>query len=245
MAIIICPEEAEEIIKYFHNISFSRSAQTALLTYAAPVTRKMLHFNDFTYYTMPDLPSGWVAPNWLKIELGIFAGRLYFQYDEYAGLCKFLGIDNSPKSESTNQATGILDEKALTAENFWTLKAKAEAVKRPTTFTPQPLVFMQEWLSLRRKGQDFAHTPMGFVCQGKPLGPDHPFFKVVKNVVLVPVVGNKVEVAAEEEGSDDDLYDDDYEHDEDDENGEGYGKEDDEGKDENEGHYDGVTTDDL
>ncbi|EHK99950.1 hypothetical protein M7I_4031 [Glarea lozoyensis 74030] len=220
--------------------SFSWSAQTALLTYAAPVTRKMLHFNDLKYYTMPDLPSTWTAPpNWLKGELGIFAGRLYFQYDEYKWLCNFLGIDNSPKSESTNKATGILDEKALIAENIWTLRAKAEAVKKPTTFTPKPLVFMQEWLSLRRKGQDFAHTPMGFVCQGKPLGPDHPFFKVVKNVVHVPVAGNKAEVVErEEEGSDVDLYDDEYEHDED---GEEYGNEDDEGKDGNDGHDDGVT----
>jgi hypothetical protein len=36
---------------------------------------------------------------------------------------------------------------------------------------------VHEWLSLRRKGQDFEHTPMGFVTTGKPLTENHPFFR--------------------------------------------------------------------
>lgn len=29
-----------------------------------------------------------------------------------------------------------------------------------------------------RKGQDFEHTPMGFVTTSKPLSEDHPFFHI-------------------------------------------------------------------
>jgi hypothetical protein len=36
---------------------------------------------------------------------------------------------------------------------------------------------VHEWLALRRKGQDFEHTPMGFVTTGKPLTENHPFFR--------------------------------------------------------------------
>lgn len=35
---------------------------------------------------------------------------------------------------------------------------------------------MHEWLAVRRKDQDFEHTPMGFVTTSKPLTSDHPFF---------------------------------------------------------------------
>jgi len=36
---------------------------------------------------------------------------------------------------------------------------------------------VHEWLALRRKGQGFEHTPMGFVTTGKPLTENHPFFR--------------------------------------------------------------------
>jgi hypothetical protein len=54
------------------------------------------------------------------------------------------------------------------------------------------LTFMQEWLSLRRKGQDFAQTPMGYICQGKVLKADHPFFSKVEGAVHVPVEVEKL-----------------------------------------------------
>ena len=38
------------------------------------------------------------------------------------------------------------------------------------------LVFLGDWLSLRRQGQDITQTPMGYVCQGWQLRSDHPFF---------------------------------------------------------------------
>ena len=99
----------------------------------------LLNFADLKYYAIPSLPDAWIAPNWLKIEVGLFSGRLYFDFAEYEDLCTFLGIGNERLAAGTTSAS----------------------------FTSKPLTFLQDWLSLRRKGQDFAHTPMGHVCQGK------------------------------------------------------------------------------
>jgi len=155
VAIVIIPEEAERLLDIFR---LTQSSPTYLLSYAAPVTRKMLHFDNLKYFSVPCLPDGWQAPTWLKIEIGIFSGRLYFKHSEYSHICEYLGIADDfskldqDKSEvidnSTDMGTGVSDG-------------------MPCVFTSKPLNFLQEWLALRRKGQDFAHTPMGHVCQGK------------------------------------------------------------------------------
>lgn len=85
---VIIPEEAERLLTLLREMD---PAPTHLLTYSAPVTRKMLVFNDMNYYSVPPSPEGWKAPMWLKIELGVFAGRLYFQFSDYEDLCKYLG----------------------------------------------------------------------------------------------------------------------------------------------------------
>ncbi|EGX46168.1 hypothetical protein AOL_s00110g332 [Orbilia oligospora ATCC 24927] len=64
----------------------------------------------------------------------------------------------------------------------------AEAV----VFTGKPLSFLQEWVTLKRKGQDFLHTPMGYHCQSKALLKSHPFFKD-RTFNKVVVVEKKVE----------------------------------------------------
>ena len=123
-----------------------------LLTYAAPVIKKMLPFNNLTFYTVPAMPPRWTAPSWLTIELGIFAGRLYFGFEEYIDLRVSLGVD----------------------------PLNGESIQRPIfASTVKVLPFLQDWLALRRRGQDFSHTPVGFVCQDKPLTPDHPFFRAL------------------------------------------------------------------
>lgn len=140
----------------------------------------MLHFNDLGYYAMPNLPAGWQTPTWLKVELGIFAGRLYFEYDEYSELCDYLGV-----GKGTAKLAESTDDTAVSAEPYETEEAVDNAAAEAETetgsqqakcFTKRPLTFLQEWLAVRRKGQDFTHTPMGHVCQGKPLTASHPFF---------------------------------------------------------------------
>lgn len=171
VAVIVIPEEAEKLLRLLRGVE---NSPTHLLAYAAPVTRKMLHFNNFTYYSVPPLPKDWEAPIWFRIELGIFAGRLYFPYLEYPYLLQYLGIKtNDLELEGKVEGPG---PEACSADA--THKEAGIYATRPDikAFSRKPLSFLQEWLSIRRKGQDFAHTPMGFVCQGKPLLASHPFF---------------------------------------------------------------------
>ncbi|KAH7108707.1 hypothetical protein B0J11DRAFT_390897, partial [Dendryphion nanum] len=45
-----------------------------------------------------------------------------------------------------------------------------------SAFTSKMVSFLLEWLALRRKGQDIIHTPMGYLCQNRPLDSSHTFF---------------------------------------------------------------------
>jgi len=181
-AIIIIPEEAECLIPIIRD---EASRKTYLMTYAAPVTRRMLHFQNLDYYTIPALPVGWQAPQWLKAELGLFAGRLYFEWEEYSYLASLYGIsgerdavedgkevvetDGNAETDGAIQADGANESDDDAPDTAQTVP--------PKTFVSRPLNFMQEWLAVRRRGQDFSHTPLGFIASGKPLFADHPFFR--------------------------------------------------------------------
>lgn len=179
---MIIPEEAEHVIALFRDI---KETFAHLLTYAAPVTRKMLHFNNLGYYAIPAMPAGWEPPAWLTIELGIIAGRLYFAFEEYSDLRKYLGfrekvakpkekLDDSVHSAELQEMDRGADE---TADEEEIMASTREGL----SFTPKPLAFIQDWLAVRRKGQDFKHTPMGYLCQDKQLTADHPFYTRVEN----------------------------------------------------------------
>ncbi|KAK6330344.1 hypothetical protein TWF696_003440 [Orbilia brochopaga] len=173
VAIIVTPEESEHLISHLNNRSGHHSVY--LLTYAAPVTRKMVQFDSLRFLTIPAMERDWEPPIKLLIELGIFAGRLYFAYEHANALREYLRLDSSE-----------IDDGEIPAE---------------PVFTNRPLSFLQEWLTLKRKGQDFLHTPMGHLCQSKELLPTHPFFQsdaggVAKADVLV---------VEEEESNDGDL----------------------------------------
>ncbi|RKF65793.1 putative p-loop containing nucleoside triphosphate hydrolase [Erysiphe neolycopersici] len=166
VAMIIIPEEVEIIISLLQE----RSCVAHLLTYAAPITRKMLFFNDFDHFNLPSLPSPWLAPMWLRIEVGILAGRLYFDYSEYPALIDFLGvceIDGKITECKSNQ-----DKEFPTIQSAINLRSKKSAATKG--FTSKPLCFLQEWLALRGQGQDFSHTPMGFICQGRSVLAQNP-----------------------------------------------------------------------
>lgn len=170
-ALVVIPEETELLIPILRD----RLAPVCfLLTYAAPTTRKMLvHFNDIRYYAIPSLSKDWVAPTWLSVQLGIFSGALYFEYSQYDYLRGFLG---SGKAKAMEELQGDYLE-----EDWHVIDGNANENGNgkdhiSVGFTSKPLTFLQEWLSIRRKGQDFSHTPMGYVCQGKILTETHPFF---------------------------------------------------------------------
>lgn len=43
----------------------------------------MTPFNRLDYYTLPPIPTNTEFPSWFKVELGILAGRLYTDYEEW------------------------------------------------------------------------------------------------------------------------------------------------------------------
>ncbi|KAF3904517.1 hypothetical protein AA313_de0210125 [Arthrobotrys entomopaga] len=149
VAIIITPEEAEYLIP--HLTTKTRAESVHLLTYAAPITRKMIQFDNLKFFTIPKIGADWVPPEILSVELGIFAGRLYFSFEHSNSLVKYVGLENKLQEE------GEVGESPL--------------------FATRPLLFLQEWLTLKRKGQDFLHTPMGYLCQSKMLLKTHTFFR--------------------------------------------------------------------
>lgn len=173
-AVVLIPEEAETVIRLMRSNAAHRDLH--LITYASPVTRRMLAFSNLTFFSMPSLPRHWKAPQWLKTELGILAGRLYFEWDEYEALCEFLDV-NEPELLDVENAEDDAEEDGMAMVDGECEKmAMVNAKPIKHSFAPRPLTFLQEWLAVRRHGQDFAHTPMGFLAQGKPLQASHPFF---------------------------------------------------------------------
>ncbi|KAH9865892.1 hypothetical protein J1614_009479 [Plenodomus biglobosus] len=104
----------------------------------------MLQFSSLRYYSLPALQSDHVIPRSLTVELGIFAGRLYMQYEECAPLLEYIN--------------------------------KASMNRRSDARKNDKISFILEWVSLRRRGHDIMHTPLGYVCQGRLLGMEHAFF---------------------------------------------------------------------
>ncbi|KAE8311556.1 hypothetical protein BDV41DRAFT_578450 [Aspergillus transmontanensis] len=161
VGLVIIPEEAEEVIPIIRTM---QSSAVHLIIYAAPFTKRMLQFDCLDYYSLPSLPKGWSPPSWLPFELGILAGRLYFHFSDYEFLLEQLRLDS---------------EKAITNVNPAGARTPAAC---DDSFVRSQLNFLQDWLTLRRQGQDISHTLMGYVCQGSRLRPDHPFFLARKAV---------------------------------------------------------------
>ncbi|PVH96294.1 hypothetical protein DM02DRAFT_687922 [Periconia macrospinosa] len=194
-ALLLSPEEAELIIPI---IRTQEDGQVHLLTYAAPVTRRMLHFNHLSYYSIPPLPIDYHAPTWLRIEVGFFAGRIYFEWHEYEGILRFLGLVPGVDTNESSTDSDIANGENVAQEKLY------------HTFTYKPLAFLQDWVSARRKMQDWSSSPVGFIVSGKTLHAHHAFFAIPggageedKKVMFVANTEDKQE---EEEYDDDDVF---------------------------------------
>jgi hypothetical protein len=189
IGLLISPEETNALIPILRN-ACSGETMCHLIVYSAPITRRMLQFNDLDYYAIPPLPKNFKAPTWLKVELGIFAGRLYFEWNEYEEILSYLGIQLSDEAGDPSEQS-----------------------HRKDAFATKPLAFLHEWLAVRRKGQDFEHTPMGFITTGKPLFADHPFFSAAtKNEDSGINVASVASRMLRNEDGDDDESDDGEDH---------------------------------
>ncbi|KAJ0344865.1 hypothetical protein KNSL1_008961 [Colletotrichum chrysophilum] len=202
VALVVVPEEAEMLLPLIRNKGPKH--MTHLILYSAPVTRKMLHFGKLDYLSIPPLANDWEAPMWLRVELGLYAGRLYFEWDEYAEICRLLGIDETSLSEDMEESS---DEDLERAQLDGAVESKPSSKPAKTGLTPRPLTFCQEWLAARRRGQDFVSTPMGFIAQGKPLQTTHPFFRKTdtekNDKLFVPISRQKVQQDADDQPLDD------------------------------------------
>ena len=193
---VVIPEEAELLIPILRKF---KHPNANLINYAAPVTRKMSYFNDLKYYAIPSLSKHWKPPTWLTVELGILAGRTYFEFHEYEDLRRYLSIKEDGEAK-------VPDAKVNAASNSSTSQKVNGAMngnhvdQKVTIFTARPLTFLQEWLALRRRGHDFSHTPMGYVCQNKRLTADYPFFakSETNGVNIMPVMARAVNGTQEE-----------------------------------------------
>lgn len=190
-------------------VAQAEERNTYLLTYAAPITRKMLQFNNLQYFTIPALPRDWCAPQWLKTEMGLFAGRLYFEWNEYPHLAKYLATAGSDETPGDKDWTFVEAESdAGPCDSGESSKNDQPLVREQLTkpFVKTPLIFMQEWLAVRRRGQDFAHTPMGHVTQSKQLYADHPFFRQALQEESSHLARPIVRAAAHVDGPDEVIY---------------------------------------
>ncbi|KAI3327703.1 hypothetical protein HD806DRAFT_519717 [Xylariaceae sp. AK1471] len=87
-ALVIIPEEAELFIELLRGRE--HESLVHLITYAAPVTRAMIHFNTLEFYTFPNLLKGHKIPEIIRIELGILAGRLYVDHTEWKSVAEYV-----------------------------------------------------------------------------------------------------------------------------------------------------------
>ncbi|ODM19223.1 hypothetical protein SI65_05840 [Aspergillus cristatus] len=101
-ALVIIPEEAELLIPLLREADIQL---VHLLVYAAPVTRKMQHFNRLDFYATPSLPEDWEPPSWLPFELGILGGRLYFEFSECHHIKESLRFETQTMELSWKETT--------------------------------------------------------------------------------------------------------------------------------------------
>ena len=135
-------------------IRAKKQAKVHLIAYAAPVTKNMLQFSQLLYYVLPRLPVSYTIPDWLLIEVGIFAGQLYIDFPQYTSLSRYLQLAH--KSDAGVLHDGNQEHVGICTTNVFS--------------------FLLDWLTIRRKGQDIMDTPIGYICQGRLLHESHPFF---------------------------------------------------------------------
>lgn len=102
VALVIISEEAELVIPILRKHA---DPPTHLLLYAAPFTKRILHFNRLNYYSLPRLPTGWYPPSWLLFEIGVLAGRLYFTFAKCQYLRRRFHACSGRPSEAGNLPT--------------------------------------------------------------------------------------------------------------------------------------------
>lgn len=91
-------------------------------------------------------------------------------------------------------------------------------IKRSDVRSTRTTNFILDWVSLRRKGQDILHTPLSYVCQGRPLSVEHAVFmtnQAADGTTVIPY--RKTGTVSEVYEAEDDYEEDENENQEDEE----------------------------
>ncbi|KAH9885947.1 hypothetical protein F4778DRAFT_798742 [Xylariomycetidae sp. FL2044] len=158
--LVIIPEEVELLIPILRLDEREDNTSVHLIAYAAPVTKAMICFDRFQYYSLPSLPADHKFPDWFRIELGILAGRLYIDVAEWETVVRYLQPPSDTALEHQEDGFGPDTMDIATA---------------PVKFASNPASFLMDWLALRRKTRDVLHTPMGYICTGRRIGDSTSF----------------------------------------------------------------------
>jgi len=103
----------------------------------------------------------------------VYAGRLYFDDDEQNQMFQLFGLSAEQKLEVEDD---VLEHEYTQDEFTGHISQGRKRVSplqdRVLPLTSRPLMFMQGWLVVCRKGQDVSQTPMGYLCRGRKMEMD-------------------------------------------------------------------------
>ena len=151
---IISPFEAEKLIP-----DIGKSSNVALHLYKPRCNVNHRSFDRLDFLSVPMGATTQHIPRSLLLQLDIFAGQLYLDsYEDYLGVCKFLGLAaDVPQEGQTVAADGFI-------------------VKDGNGMKPgvSPVKFLQALMSqIRRNGRAIGKTHMGDILEGKLLQRSH------------------------------------------------------------------------
>ncbi|KAH7047461.1 hypothetical protein B0J12DRAFT_756007 [Macrophomina phaseolina] len=156
--VIISPHEANELLP-----EVKRSRHVRLHLYSARTSKAMRSFSDLRFFTLSGRGNETIPRPLGVAQLDIFAGCLFFRdYASYRIACGFLGLLTQPLADHpklTADSDGFVD-KAARKELGWPV---------PCPFNKTPLIFLREFVQIRRKGQAYAQTHLGHVVDSRKL----------------------------------------------------------------------------
>ena len=158
--IILSPHEANLLIPDIRS-----SNKVHLHLYTPRVTRSMKPCDDLLLYSIPTVPTGWIAPSFLMDQLNVFAGQLYLKdYATYIRLCRFLCV----YARDLESEEGI----KVGCDGFIEMRDRPKRLQDIHTFQSSPLLSLRALMALRRKGMSFTQTHMGRLLDGRLLSED-------------------------------------------------------------------------
>ncbi|KAI1464850.1 uncharacterized protein F4812DRAFT_440689 [Daldinia caldariorum] len=154
---VISPFEANDLLPLIE-----KSNITALHIYAPRANSSYPNLDKLDLYTVPEKLASRKMPQSLITELNLFAGQLYFSsYEEYVGVCRFLGISYSTPGE----------EEEITAEGF-IAKDSAGRIGGESGLRSSPVTFFKILhTKIRRNCESIEKTHMGKLLGNQLLKP--------------------------------------------------------------------------